>query len=267
MIVLFSFVLVHTVRTSKIRFILGLSVLFILSNACNLTQNIIGDFQGGLTLRLIFLALAQSTLNSGHWWFCYEYFDCAFSLSYKIRNEDMPRWKRCLINTVFITLMIVQALMPLAYCFVILAWTKQWFGVWHKNYDLVVRWFFSLWTVSLLGQLAQAIVLIIGIIKLKIIINKSGYSRMVNNWAFAIHFTIFFLYIGIMYILYLQAVSFFLAISNSKTPPEWVAAITKVRISVTLVSFFFQLILFLILWRMDHQFNHQPQGKRGISKI
>jgi hypothetical protein len=151
MIVLFAVVFVHTYRTSKIPFIMGLSVLFMISNVCNLTQNLIGDVPGGFPYRLLFLALAQSTMNSGHWWFCFEYLECAISLSFRIKNAEVPKVRRHLIKTVFIVLMIVQAVMPLAYCFLIYAYYEHLLGLTLNSYKLVVKLFMTMWTISLVG--------------------------------------------------------------------------------------------------------------------
>lgn len=78
MIVMFTVVLVQTCRMSKIPFIIGLSALFIVSNLCYLIQNLLDPADDHyLFLRLLFLGMAQASLNSGHWWFCFEYFNCA----------------------------------------------------------------------------------------------------------------------------------------------------------------------------------------------
>jgi hypothetical protein len=120
MIAMFTVVLIQTCRKSRIPFILGLSVLFIVSNCCYLIQNLIQSSSAHyLFMRLLFLAFAQSLLATGHWWFCFEYLDCAYSLPYRLKNEELPKSKRRIITTVFVTLLVVQAVMPLAYCFVV----------------------------------------------------------------------------------------------------------------------------------------------------
>jgi hypothetical protein len=95
-------------------------------------------------------------------------------------------------------------------------------------------------------------VLLVGILKLKQLISRSGYARMVNNFAFAVHFTIFFFYVGLMIILFLTTVEMFIAVNNTTSADQLKIRLLDVRLAATLVSFVFQCILFGILWRMDN---------------
>lgn len=142
--------------------------------------------------------------------------------------------------------------MPLAYCFLIFAYDEQILGLTLARYKLVVKLFMTMWTISLVGQLAQAGVLLVGILKLKQLISRSGYARMVNNFAFAIHFTIFFFYVVLMVILFITTVEMFIAVNNNSSASDLISRLLNVRLAATLVSFVFQCILFGILWRMDN---------------
>ena len=146
MIFLFAVVLIKTWQTSRVPFIIGLSALFIVSNTCNLVQSQLtsANLDRWLSYKLLFLAITQSTLNSGHWWFCFEYLDCAYALPYKVSNEEMPKTKRRLIKLTFYGVIILQAIIPPAYCFVIFNYVRK------KNVDLyyqTVRWFLTLYTI------------------------------------------------------------------------------------------------------------------------
>ena len=84
----------------------------------------------------------------------------------------MPKTKRRLIKLTFYGVIILQAIIPPAYCFVIFNYVRK------KNVDLyyqTVRWFLTLYTIQLLGQLLQGIVLLVGILKLKQLIKDFGY--------------------------------------------------------------------------------------------
>ena len=118
MIVLFGVVLVQSCRTTRTGYIVGLSVFFITANAFQVVGsgfNIQADMLEMLLLRAIFNGLADSFRQSGHWWFTFEYLDCAILLPYAFRQEQMPTKKRTCLKIVYFTVVAVQFLLPIAY--------------------------------------------------------------------------------------------------------------------------------------------------------
>jgi hypothetical protein len=109
----------------------------------------------------------------------------------------------------------------------------------------------------MLGQLAQGVVLLVGIIKIKLLISKSGYARMVNNFAFAMHFTIFSIYMIMLILLFCKALKFFLVLkyNNSDEFQIGILSFFEVWIMTLFTNFMFQIVLFWVLWRMNKHSN------------
>jgi hypothetical protein len=82
------------------------------------------------------------------------------------------------------------------------------------DFEEYLKWIVIFWSISLAGHVAQGAVLLVGIIKIKLLINSSGYARMVNNFAFALHFAIFSIYMLLLILLFCKSLKFFLAIKN-----------------------------------------------------
>lgn len=60
----------------------------------------------------------------------------------------------------------------------------------------------------------QGVVLFVGIIKIKMLISRSGYARMVNNFAFALHFSVFSLYTLLLIIEFSKGVNFYITLKH-----------------------------------------------------
>ena len=94
--------------------------------------------------------------------------------------------------------------------------------------------------------------LLIGILKIKKLINEYGYQRMVNHRAFTLHFTIFSIYIAALLLVFFKMVQFFLEMNKpDRDPSHDFLKYEDVQIVATLAMFLFQLMLFWILWRMN----------------
>lgn len=98
----------------------------------------------------------------------------------------------------------------------------------------------------------QGGVLLTGILKIKRLIAQSGWSRMVNNCAFALHFGIFTLYLVMMVLLFIKSLRFFVDAKNQSFSVSSFFNFFDIQIAVTFTTFLFQLMLFWILWRMNH---------------
>ena len=109
----------------------------------------------------------------------------------------------------------------------------------------------------MLGQLAQGAVLLVGIIKIKLLISKSGYARMVNNFAFAMHFAIFSIYMILLILLFCKALKFFLVLKYNNNDEFKIGILTffEVWIITSFTNFMFQIVLFWVLWRMNKHSN------------
>lgn len=174
-----------------------------------------------------------------------------------------------MISTAFVSLLVFQAILPLAYCLVVYAYLSNSFGLTFNDYAACVKWFMSLWTISLIGQMAQGAVLLIGILKIKRLITEFGWNRMVNHCAFALHFGIFSLYFLMMVLLFIKGAQYFIDLKN-QTYTDFAAFLSfyDVQIAVTFMIFLFQLMLFWILWRMnENQQGNQHASQRAISNL
>ena len=64
--------------------------------------------------------LALGLRQAGHWWFTFEYVDCAINLQYAFKQEQIPEERRRSLYIKYFVVTIIQFLLPLA-CFCCLA--------------------------------------------------------------------------------------------------------------------------------------------------
>ena len=125
LILLFIALAVKTFRKSRQRYLFGLSLIFLVSNCASLTCSLYPYFKLTLDYKKMWaFAVAQASLNSGHWWFCYRYLDCSICLPYNTKNEAIPCWINLAKSGLFYSLMAVQALSAPAYCIPIYQYTS-----------------------------------------------------------------------------------------------------------------------------------------------
>ena len=99
---------------------MGLSVVFMIANLFQLTSTffIPKDDQLkklNLYLKLLFYILAESLLQAAHWRFTIEYIDCALSMPFVIRKQEMPPDKRKRLTMVYYSVIAIQFLLTIAY--------------------------------------------------------------------------------------------------------------------------------------------------------
>jgi hypothetical protein len=121
LILLFAALTLQTFRQSRLSYIIGLSLLFLISNLSSLACSFLPlkDSPLPLSVKLFSIALAQASINSGHWWFCFRYLDCSICLPYNIKNEQIPKWVSLAMSGFFFVLMAVQVISPVACCLVV----------------------------------------------------------------------------------------------------------------------------------------------------
>ena len=153
---LFALVLIRTKRTTNINFITVTSILLMTSSLFNFVQIILSldywrsdakETENLFCWRLAAFAVAQASLQSGHWWFCFEYLECAVLMPYNVKNEKMPDTKRRFMNFFFYFVLFFQVLLPCASSFDLIAWTRQWFNLANYSEDgflKVLKAFFTL---------------------------------------------------------------------------------------------------------------------------
>ena len=126
-----------------------------------------------------------------------------------------------------------------------------------NNYEQYFRWLVIFWSVSLAGQVAQGAVLLVGIVKIKILISNSGYARMVNNFAFALHFAVFSIYMLLLVIEFSKGFQYFITLKefSSGTPSNQWLSLFEVQTALSATNFLFQIVLFWVLWRMNSNFS------------
>ena len=136
--------------------------------------------------------LALGLRQAGHWWFTFEYVDCAINLQYAFKQEQIPEERRRSLYIKYFVVTIIQFLLPLA-CFCCLAEENN-FVPHDKHLNLNRRASFAalgLFILGTIGQFLQALTLLFGIIKIREKIKQNGYARMINAKAFAVHLILF----------------------------------------------------------------------------
>lgn len=122
-IILFGVILFQAIRTSRIPYIIALSLVFILSNASMITRNVFDlkrehnlQSDKDLYLTFLFLSLAMGLRLSGHWWFTFEYVDCSITLPYAFKQQQIPKDRRWRLTFVYCIVTLINFLLPI-FCF------------------------------------------------------------------------------------------------------------------------------------------------------
>ena len=236
-----------------------LSIVFLLSNICSFATSfgtIIYDSKPKYVwLYSIGFGLALGLRQAGHWWFTFEYVDCAINLQYAFKKEQVPEERRRSLYIKYFLVTIIQFLLPFV-CFCCLA------GVYTYNPDHYQRegrlemTALVLFFLGTIGQYCQTVTLLYGIIKIRQQIKNNGYERMINKKAFALHMLLFSTFCIVLLIdVSITATAIFKNKKNGQGALQFTLGTFNVgqgiQILVSFVLFLLQLLLAWILWRSN----------------
>ena len=143
----------------------------------------------------------------------------------------------------------VQFLLPIT-VFSLLFFTEQDLTSDQTTIKRLETWALALFAFDLFGQLLQAIVLLVGIMKIRNIIKEKGFERMINNSAFAVHMVLFTTFVAVL--LMSASVGAWAIFNDTETfNLEMLTKASGVQVLLTFVGFLLQLLLCLILWRSN----------------
>lgn len=214
----FAAMLTNSLYGKKSLFVLLLSLAFIVSDiALALTVPLFRDTQTAVLYKQWQTALTNSVplnvwaaifavfLCLPHWVFFYTYFECCITMPYFYAREKVPSLVRLSLRSLNVFMLSSSVIAP-----IIAFWAGNKMNVFfftivqQPGFDPVTADYsegikysdmFNWWLNYVVAiQYLNGLILLVSIIKIKLIIRKHGYNKMVDQVSFVIHGALFFAY-------------------------------------------------------------------------